>query len=132
MPTQATLPDARGHFGQFGGQFIPETLMPAIEQLAEEYEAARNDPEFHKKLDYYRPATDDFADTPRVTLDEFRRCYGLLVDKILATGAALVLLTPLPINRSGRREPWLPRRSPNAASLHGRTQQSSRLWANSA
>ncbi len=54
MTASATLPDARGHFGEFGGQFIPETLMPAIEQLAEEYAAAKSDPAFHEKLEYYR------------------------------------------------------------------------------
>ena len=44
------LPDAEGHFGPFGGVFVPETLMPAIEQLGQEYEKARNDPEFSWKL----------------------------------------------------------------------------------
>src|SRR6266403_1829146 len=44
------LPDAEGHFGTFGGVFVPETLMPAIEQLGQEYEKARNDPEFSWKL----------------------------------------------------------------------------------
>ncbi len=54
MTTASALPDARGHFGPFGGQFIPETLVPAIEQLCKEYEAARQDPKFHEQLDYYR------------------------------------------------------------------------------
>jgi tryptophan synthase beta chain len=45
------LPDAEGHFGSFGGVFVPETLMPAIEQLGEEYEKAKNDPEFSWKLE---------------------------------------------------------------------------------
>jgi tryptophan synthase beta chain len=45
------LPDAEGHFGPFGGVFVPETLMPAIEQLGQEYEKARNDPEFAWKLE---------------------------------------------------------------------------------
>ena len=54
MTEQATLPDARGHFGNFGGKFIPETLMPAIEQLAAEYEAAKQDESFHREFEYYR------------------------------------------------------------------------------
>ena len=54
MTEQATLPDARGHFGDFGGKFIPETLMPAIEQLAAEYEKAKQDESFHRKFEYYR------------------------------------------------------------------------------
>src|ERR1700716_913418 len=45
------LPDAEGHFGPFGGVFVPETLMPAIEQLGQEYQKARNDPEFAWKLE---------------------------------------------------------------------------------
>jgi len=45
------LPDAEGHFGPFGGVFVPETLMPAIEQLGQEYEKAKNDPEFSWKLE---------------------------------------------------------------------------------
>jgi tryptophan synthase beta chain len=44
-------PDAEGHFGSFGGVFVPETLMPAIEQLGAEYARAKNDPEFSWKLD---------------------------------------------------------------------------------
>jgi tryptophan synthase beta chain len=45
------LPDAEGHFGPFGGVFVPETLMPAIEQLEREYAKARNDPEFSRTLE---------------------------------------------------------------------------------
>ena len=47
------LPDSKGHFGQFGGRFIPETLMPAVVELAAAYQAARRDPKFRKDLDYY-------------------------------------------------------------------------------
>ena len=43
-------PDARGHFGQFGGRFVPEALMAALEQLENEYVAASKDPEFQKEL----------------------------------------------------------------------------------
>ena len=38
-----TLPDDGGHFGRYGGRFVPETLMGAIEELAREYEAVRRD-----------------------------------------------------------------------------------------
>src|ERR1700747_1233908 len=40
------LPDEQGRFGTFGGVFVPETLMPAIEQLREEYARAKADPHF--------------------------------------------------------------------------------------
>jgi tryptophan synthase beta chain len=45
------LPDLNGHFGQYGGVFVPETLMPAIEELNEEYQRARQDPSFRFELD---------------------------------------------------------------------------------
>jgi tryptophan synthase beta chain len=47
---KAQLPDARGRFGRFGGVFVPETLMPAIDELREEYERAKTDPEFLQQL----------------------------------------------------------------------------------
>jgi tryptophan synthase beta chain len=50
---QSSMPDARGYYGAFGGRFIPETLMPAVEELAAAYEAAQNDPDFIRELDYY-------------------------------------------------------------------------------
>ncbi len=46
-----TVPDAHGHFGQFGGMFVPETLMTPLQQLADAYEEAKNDPAFHAELD---------------------------------------------------------------------------------
>ena len=43
-------PDARGYFGEFGGRFVPETLMAPVEALTEAYFAARRDPEFVASL----------------------------------------------------------------------------------
>lgn len=43
-------PSPRGHFGPFGGQFVPETLMPALAELEEAYEEARRDPAFQEEL----------------------------------------------------------------------------------
>lgn len=43
-------PDAKGHFGPYGGVFVPETLMTALEELTREYEAARKDPGFRSEL----------------------------------------------------------------------------------
>jgi tryptophan synthase beta chain len=48
-----TLPDASGHFGQYGGVFVPETLIAALQQLEREYTAAKADPKFHEELQYY-------------------------------------------------------------------------------
>lgn len=46
-------PDETGHFGIFGGQFVAETLMPLVHDVAEAYEAAKADPEFEKEKAYY-------------------------------------------------------------------------------
>jgi tryptophan synthase beta chain len=43
-------PDGNGRFGQFGGQFVPETVMPALEQLTVAYEEATQDPVFQQEL----------------------------------------------------------------------------------
>jgi len=45
------LPDERGHFGQFGGRFVAETLMPLILDLEREYRAAKVDPAFKTEFD---------------------------------------------------------------------------------
>lgn len=45
-------PDESGHFGPYGGKFVPETLMPALEELEEAYLQARNDKEFMAELAY--------------------------------------------------------------------------------
>ncbi len=47
----ASLPDARGRFGRFGGQFAPETLMPALAELVAAYDEARADPAFQAEID---------------------------------------------------------------------------------
>jgi len=48
--TITTQPDAKGHFGPYGGVFVPETLMTALDELTQAYEAARKDPEFRREL----------------------------------------------------------------------------------
>ncbi|HEY8241035.1 MAG TPA: tryptophan synthase subunit beta, partial [Kiritimatiellia bacterium] len=48
-----TIPDASGHFGPYGGMFVPETLMEPLQELARQYAKARRDPAFRKELDYY-------------------------------------------------------------------------------
>ena len=51
-PGQASsqVPDAQGRFGEFGRRFVPETLMPALEQLTAEYARAKQDPSFEREL----------------------------------------------------------------------------------
>lgn len=45
-----TLPDAGGHYGKFGGQFVPETLVSALNELTEEYARAKADTNFQAEL----------------------------------------------------------------------------------
>src|SRR5213594_185978 len=47
------LPDALGHFGPYGGRYVPETLMHPLQELEEEYERARKDPEFQRESEYF-------------------------------------------------------------------------------
>ncbi|ANF59185.1 tryptophan synthase subunit beta [Halotalea alkalilenta] len=47
-------PDADGFFGDFGGRFVAETLMPLILQLEQAYEASKTDPEFRRELAYFQ------------------------------------------------------------------------------
>ena len=47
----ASLPDDKGRFGEFGGRFVPETLVAALDQLEVEYRKAQQDPSFQEELD---------------------------------------------------------------------------------
>jgi tryptophan synthase beta chain len=47
------LPDKNGHFGEFGGRYVPETLMPALLELDEAYNHYKNDKEFKEEFAYY-------------------------------------------------------------------------------
>src|SRR5438874_6496416 len=66
------LPDNHGHFGPYGGMFVPETLMSALKELAAEYERAKIDPGFQRELD---DLLRDFAGrpTPLYCADRFTK-----------------------------------------------------------
>jgi len=51
---QYVLPDERGHFGEFGGKFVPETLMSALQELEEAYANYKDDEEFKAELESYQ------------------------------------------------------------------------------
>ncbi len=75
IPMKSTQPDRQGHFGPYGGIFVPETLMEPLRELTAEYKAARNDPAFKKEFDYYlreyvgRPSPLWFAERMTAELD---------------------------------------------------------------
>ncbi|HYZ36675.1 MAG TPA: tryptophan synthase subunit beta, partial [Pseudonocardiaceae bacterium] len=54
VSTEAKLsmaqPDVHGHFGRYGGRFVPEALIAALDELTTAYTAARSDPEFTARL----------------------------------------------------------------------------------
>ncbi len=49
-PTLNPVPDRLGRFGQFGGKYVPETLMPALSELEQAYSHYRHDPQFQQEL----------------------------------------------------------------------------------
>src|SRR5690349_2174482 len=49
----SAYPDAQGRFGDFGGLYVAETLMPPVLELGEAYEAAKADPSFQAELNGY-------------------------------------------------------------------------------
>jgi tryptophan synthase beta chain len=53
MSSLSAAPDASGHFGAYGGVFVPETLVSALEQLDAEYAKAKADPQFGRELEHY-------------------------------------------------------------------------------
>lgn len=48
-----TQPDSHGHFGKYGGMFVPETLMEPLKELTRVYKSIRKEPEFKQELQYY-------------------------------------------------------------------------------
>jgi tryptophan synthase beta chain len=50
---EALVPDGLGHFGPYGGRYVPETLVHPLEELAAEYARAQSDPAFQRELEYY-------------------------------------------------------------------------------
>ena len=89
--TTPALPDAQGHFGPFGGRFVPETLMHPLQELEAEYFRAQHDPEFQRELQYYlrefcgRPTPLYFAE--RLTRELGGAKIYLKREDLLHTGA---------------------------------------------
>ena len=85
------VPDKQGHFGPYGGRFVPETLMYPLQQLEEEYARAQQDPAFQRELSYYlrefcgRPTPLYFAE--RLTREAGGAKIYLKREDLLHTGA---------------------------------------------
>jgi tryptophan synthase beta chain len=91
MVDRNSLPDAAGHFGTYGGVFVPETLMAALGELAEAFDKARHDPSFLDELDRH---LSEYAGrpTPLYFAERLTRHFGgakiyLKREDLLHTGA---------------------------------------------
>jgi tryptophan synthase beta chain len=86
-----SVPDAQGHFGPYGGRFVPETLMHPLQELEAEYLRASVDPHFQRELNYYlkefcgRPTPLYFAE--RLTRELGGARIYLKREDLLHTGA---------------------------------------------
>jgi len=89
--SSARLPDARGHFGPYGGRFVPETLVHPLQELEDEYRRAQKDPTFKREFEYYlkefcgRPTPLYFAE--RLTRELGGAKIYLKREDLLHTGA---------------------------------------------
>jgi len=87
----STFPDAGGHFGPYGGRYVPETLMQPLMELEAEYFRCQQDPEFRHELEYYlrefvgRPTPLYFAE--RLTRELGGARIYLKREDLLHTGA---------------------------------------------
>jgi tryptophan synthase beta chain len=85
------MPDTRGHFGPYGGRFVPETLMHPLQELENEYLRAQKDPAFKREFEYYlrefcgRPTPLYFAE--RLTRELGGAKIYLKREDLLHTGA---------------------------------------------
>ena len=86
-----SVPDARGHFGPYGGRYVPETLMHPLQELEAEYGRSQQDPEFQREIEYYlkefcgRPTPLYFAE--RLTRELGGAKIFLKREDLLHTGA---------------------------------------------
>ncbi|HTQ52750.1 MAG TPA: tryptophan synthase subunit beta [Candidatus Acidoferrales bacterium] len=89
--SNARLPDAHGHFGLYGGRFVPETLVRPLQELEDEYRRAQKDPVFEREFEYYlkefcgRPTPLYFAE--RLTRELGGAKIYLKREDLLHTGA---------------------------------------------
>ncbi len=87
----ANVPDQCGHFGPYGGRYVPETLMHPLQELEREYARAQQDPEFQREFAYYlrefcgRPTPLYFAE--RLTRELSGAKIYLKREDLLHTGA---------------------------------------------
>src|SRR5690625_7555318 len=61
MTTKYTLPEAKGYCGRFGGKFVPEILIPALEELENAYREITRDPGFEEE---YRKLLEEYVGRP--------------------------------------------------------------------
>ncbi len=110
MTSTQSWPDARGYFGVYGGRFVPETLVPALQELETLYAEARSDPRFQQELDAslceYAGRPTALTPAPRLTAYYGRGRIYLKREDLCHTGAHKINNTLgqiLLARRSGKR-----------------------------
>lgn len=71
----AQVPDARGYYGEYGGRFVPETLIPALDELTEAFHAAMADPAFVARFEHLQ-ATYTGRPTPLTYAEQLSKHLG--------------------------------------------------------
>ena len=91
LVVEEKVPDLQGHFGPYGGRYVPETLMHPLQELEEEYERSQHDASFQREFEYYlkefcgRPTSLYFAE--RLTRELGGAKIYLKREDLLHTGA---------------------------------------------
>src|SRR5262245_2395503 len=85
-----SMPDSRGYFGEFGGRFVPETLISALDELAAAYDAVSHDSSFQNK---FNDCLRDFAGRPTSL------CHAERLSKFC--GGAQIFLKREDLNHTG-------------------------------
>jgi tryptophan synthase beta subunit len=93
------LPDKHGHFGPFGGRYVPETLMPALFELEEAYRRIKRDKEFQKTLRFY---LETYVGRPTPLYPAKRLSEGSITTSAQPTNAGMSSTSLMNLTRSPR------------------------------
>ena len=91
MAELETQPDERGHWGDYGGRYVPETLMAPLEELTTAYLAAREDPAFDAEL---KALLHDYAGRPTPLFHAARLTRTLVAHKFCSSAKTCCIPAP--------------------------------------
>ena len=87
MDVPASVPDARGYFGEYGGRFVPETLVPALDELTEAFESDRAGQWLAVAYEQLRTLDADFPGPVMGPYKEFRSGVQAAMERVAEAGA---------------------------------------------